>query len=168
MRQPPPRLTILAAAIAACVAVPAAAQAVFTRAQAEIPTPEAACDRVVAQGAVAFADTDDFHARLAGALRARPETLAVDVARPFAPETTPDRLHSWLVETSRQGGAVIRRDIPCGAERGSSRPVTFGMRAFITRPGDGVANAVRGYDAVLWLEQATGAVRQVQFTRRGA
>ena len=188
MRQPLPRLTV-AALLAGGLAVSAAqaqnGRAVQTRsppgvtlplstpepaarAVSDAPTPQAACDRVDGHAHLAVADTDAFHARLASALAARPPALTLDVPRPFAPETAPDRVHAWLVETARQGGQVTRRDIPCGGQSGASRPVTFGMRAFFTRPGDGVAHAVRGYDVVLWLEQATGAVRQVQFVRRGA
>lgn len=128
--------------------------------------PHAACDRIGA-ASLAFTDDDRFAGRMAGALRARPESVTVTVARPFAPETIPDRAHAWLVEAARQGGTVRLRPIPCGggaAEAG--QPLAFGVRAFFTRPGGSVAQAVRGYDAVLWVEQATGAVTQLQFIRR--
>lgn len=186
MRRPPPRLTTLAVAAATLALSPSAqAQSGVRQTRAPmpavgLPTPPAprpaaaapssggACDRAVRTAAFAFADEDAFHQRLTGALAPRPETLAVDVPRPFAPETTPDRLHAWMVATARNGGAVVRRDIPCGSATGVTRPVTFGVRAFLTRPSGQVNAAVRGYDAVLWVEQATGAVTQVQFVRRAA
>lgn len=135
------------------------------RGQSEMPDVLAACDRAAAAD-LPFADEDAFAARLTTALEARPARLTIDVPRPFSPETIPDRLHGWLVETARAGGTVTRRDVPCGRANGQTRAVTFGVRAFFARPGMAVNAAVRGYDAVLWAEQATGAVNQVQFVRR--
>lgn len=167
MRRAPLSFLVLAASLAVCVATPVAAQpAPAGPPAAEVEQAHAACDRV-APAALSFTEDDAFERRLIAALRPRPETLTVGVARPFAPETTPDRVHAWLVEAARQGGAVRRREIPCGqAAARPGAPVAFGVRAFFTRPGAEVARAVRGYDATLWIEQATGAVTQVQFTRR--
>lgn len=132
----------------------------------EADGPHAACDRI-GPAAFAFTEDDRFAPRMAAALRSRPETVTVNVSRPFAPETIPDRAHAWLVETARQGGAVRLRRIPCGGGAADpGEPLPFGVRAFFTRPGAGVAEAVRGYEAVLWIEQATGAVTQLQFVRR--
>lgn len=172
MRRPPARrialFTALACLSATAFPTASAAQAAGTpAAPAAAPPTGAACNRVSVAN-LAFSDDDAFDQRLASALAAHPAILTVEVPRPFSPETIPDRAHAWLVETARQGGAVRRRDIPCGQAPTPGQPVDFGMRAFLARPGDAVAMAVRGYDASLWVEQATGAVTQIQFTRRAA
>lgn len=172
MRRPAPRriacLVALASLAATVVPAASAAQPAGTPAPASDAAPTgAACNRVAVAN-LTFSDDDAFEQRLATALGAHPQMLTVEVARPFSPETIPDRAHAWLVETARQGGAVRRRDIPCGQPPGPGQPIDFGMRAFLARPGDVVAAAVRGYDAAIWVEQATGAVTQIQFTRRPA
>ena len=126
--------------------------------------PPAKCDRAHAEADLVFADTKAFDLELTKALGEDRDRLVLDVPG-FKPDDAPARLTPWLSEIQAADGRIEQRDITCtrsfGRRLGQLLALLFGRP---DKPGPHAA--IRPYDAILWIEKASGEVKQIELVRR--
>ena len=143
------------------------AQREASRARTEIPrvapTPAPlACIRAFARADMLLAAGSGSRKKLRDLLQSKPQRLVLDVA-PFAPAAIPEAISPWFAEVRPSGGTVSETEIKC--TRSFSLAKLF-SGLFGRRDPSQDYLAIRGYDAILWIDGQQKLVRQVELRRR--
>lgn len=120
------------------------------------------CDRAFAKVDLTYADSRAFDLSLRSLLSADGPPRVVDTPG-FNPDAPPARLQAWLGAVQKTGGTIGRQDIVC--TRAFSF-MGFLKKLFSAGLQDEIYAPAKRWNAVLWVEKASGQVRQVQFTPR--
>jgi hypothetical protein len=122
------------------------------------------CVRAFETADVTFTDDRASDRKLSALFNEKRERVVVDAEAPFAADRPPARLEPWLAELQRAGGNVERQEIECTRGLGFFKKL---LSALFRKPSEpNLHAAARGYDAVLWTEEGTDQVRQIEFIQR--